>query len=362
VLTALGLAVPTNESPDETLPVIGYVVKGADGSHPGSAHIRLLRRFGSLTGRVRFEAVDFDNLGALRRMYAVVVVRDAASAAEARALLEALRHTTCRLVVELDDDLVSSAATRRLIENDFEATRLRALRRIIAAADVAVVSNKMLAGVVSGLAAETVVIPNGLDRELWATPMPTLEPEGELRILYMGTYTHEDDLRSIREPIERLRRHHDVKLEAVGVTTANDDWYDRLEVPQDDREYPAFVSWLRQHSARWTIAVAPLVDTSFNTSKSDLKTLEYSMLGLPTVASAVEPYLDSVKFGVTLASGDEEWFDAIEALLVDRRLRATRAARAARYVLDHRMLDLREIEGRWLRAVVGRSRARAISR
>ncbi len=71
------------------------------------------------------------------------------------------------------------------------------------------------------------------------------------------------------------------------------------------------------------IAVAPIIETGFNQSKSDLKIKEYAALGLPVVASNITPYKESVMEGYTgfLASTGKEWFDYLELLIKDEALR-----------------------------------------
>ena len=48
----------------------------------------------------------------------------------------------------------------------------------------------------------------------------------------------------------------------------------------------------------WHIALAPLADTTFNHSKSDLRVLEAAMLGIPTIASATDSYGRFIEHGV----------------------------------------------------------------
>jgi len=63
----------------------------------------------------------------------------------------------------------------------------------------------------------------------------------------------------------------------------------------------------------------PLVDHPFNTQgKSDLKFLDYSMMGIATIASDRHPYNLTIKHGKNgLLVGDDpqEWLDAIYLLI-----------------------------------------------
>lgn len=82
------------------------------------------------------------------------------------------------------------------------------------------------------------------------------------------------------------------------------------------------------------IGLAPLVDCPFNRCKSNLKFLEYSLLGMLTVASPVAPYLDTIQDGVTgLFVRDNDWVEALA--LRCERTRADIAENAYYYVRDH---------------------------
>lgn len=77
--------------------------------------------------------------------------------------------------------------------------------------------------------------------------------------------------------------------------------------------------------ANFDIGIAPVTDSTFNRSKSNIKWLEYSALGTPCVASRVYPYARSIDHGRTgfLATTTEEWYTHLKALVIDRELRAT---------------------------------------
>jgi hypothetical protein len=63
-----------------------------------------------------------------------------------------------------------------------------------------------------------------------------------------------------------------------------------------------------------TAGLAPLQATFFNACKSNLKWLEYSCLGIPTLASNVTPYKESIQHGVTgylIENTPEAWTETI---------------------------------------------------
>src|SRR3546814_8283247 len=79
------------------------------------------------------------------------------------------------------------------------------------------------------------------------------------------------------------------------------------------RDQCAFTKWVPTpeeffRSIDYAVGVAPLSDTTFNRSKSDIKFLELAALGIPTIASDVAPYR-SIRHGETglLVKEDHMW-------------------------------------------------------
>ena len=203
-------------------------------------------------------------------------------------------------------------------------------------------------------------MPNSLDERLFESgPEPAAPDPSVLTIGYMGTLTHEADLRMVLTPLRALLRRHAgrVRLELVG-GAAEDRLVSLFEGlpfhqlhPRHDDAYPKFVPWMRQN-LRWDVAVAPLEDDAFTRCKSDLKYLDYGALGIPGVFSDVRPYRDSVRHRETglLASDDEKaWADALEEIVRDTALRARLAAGARSEVHGTRMLRTNAV--RWREAL-----------
>jgi len=82
------------------------------------------------------------------------------------------------------------------------------------------------------------------------------------------------------------------------------------------------------------IGIAPLVDHNFNRSKSNLRWLEYSALGIPSVCSKIGHFKRTVANGIDgfLASDDREWEKYLSALIKDVPLREDMGRRAKKAV------------------------------
>lgn len=78
------------------------------------------------------------------------------------------------------------------------------------------------------------------------------------------------------------------------------------------------------------IAVAPLEDNIFNRRKTNIKWQETAMIPAAFVGSRIPPYFGTVneKTGILVRSGVEFWYDALERLVLDEKLRKTLADNA----------------------------------
>jgi SAM-dependent methyltransferase len=191
------------------------------------------------------------------------------------------------------------------------------------------------------------IVPNSIDFEVWdnldVTQFESKKP-GMIRIGYTGCSNHRKDLEMIREPIcAILQEFENVEFlftpqpEPEGMFNG---WQGipRMGVIREWAtidKYPAFIkSW------RMDIGIAPLRDNDFNRAKSNLRWLEYSALRVPTVASMVYPFKNSIKDGEDgiIANTSQQWYDALKSLITDESKRRTIGEAAyARVKADYNM-------------------------
>jgi len=79
-------------------------------------------------------------------------------------------------------------------------------------------------------------------------------------------------------------------------------------------------------SSEVDIWVAPLSYSDYSKSKSYIKLLEYGASKLPVIAERITPYeefvgMDSESKGISLVNTTDEWFNALEKLILDKKLR-----------------------------------------
>ncbi|MFJ3382290.1 hypothetical protein ACIPJ2_17975 [Curtobacterium sp. NPDC090217] len=316
-------------------PLVGFVVHGAGGVHPASAHIRVTGRLSALAaaGEARVAQVDpvrWADGTDTAHLDVLLVQRDAFPASHLeQAFARAAREGT-RVVAEVDDDFFSQEARARLARSEYDPARLASVDALVRGADAVVVSTDRLATVLAAEGIASVVVPNAVQPGMWGDRPAVPDPEGPRRVLYMGSVTHSEDLDLLRPAFDGFTDDdgRPVRIEVVGITADGHDWFDRLALPHGATHYPEFVAFLRANATRWSAGVAPLTGDRFNDAKSDLKFLEYSMLGLPFVGSNRPSYAGVDAHGGLLA-GDapDAWRTALLTAFreSDERVRTAQA-------------------------------------
>lgn len=186
---------------------------------------------------------------------------------------------------------------------------------------------------------------NGIHPQNWPMKVADQEADDEIRILWAGGSSHENDLQLIVPAITRLS-HRFTKKRLKWVFVGYSPKSIRRTVFLDDipkwhikPEYDPLVeivpgcpvySWGRLlASLRCHMAIAPLVEHRFNESKSELKCLEAWALGLPIIASRSAPYSRAIQNetqGVLVGPDPEQWVFEIERLARSRDKRLELAA------------------------------------
>ena len=240
-----------------------------------------------------------------------------------------IRH--CRdhgitLLYDLDDNLLHVPRDHP----DAKELRPRAklVSRMVRGASAVWVSTPALADALASVRRNVRVLPNGLDERLWcAFPPPSPQRQGPLRVLFMGTATHDADLALVEGALSRVNAvfNEHVSIDLLGVSSRSGLplWANRVSMSIHAATcYPAFVNWFSQQ--HFDIGIAPLADTPFNRCKSAIKALDYAALGLPVLASDRPGYRGSLADGVggkLLPDDADAWFVALATLLRDAEAR-----------------------------------------
>ncbi|HEY7576884.1 MAG TPA: glycosyltransferase [Acetobacteraceae bacterium] len=330
--------------------VVAIPERFGSGALTPCAYIRLLQPLGHPAIGGDFDVVLADADQALHyRADIVVTQRYAIGELDAiDALTKHCREHGIALLYDLDDDL------RRIPRDHPDAAllrpRARQVSRLARDADAVWVSTPALADALCNVHDDVRVVENGIDERLWLAGPPPVPPrEGPVRVLFMGTMTHDADFALVENALARLKAVFGdfVSIDLLGISgqPSLPDWVNRISMPIPAASgYPGFVNWITQQ--HWDIGIAPLADTPFNRCKSALKTLDYAALGLPILASDAPVYRGSPadgRGGWLVPDDTDAWFVALARLVRDSALRrrlatgareavagATLAAQAAR--------------------------------
>ncbi len=299
------------------------------------AYIRLLQPLSHPEIGGDFDVVLADAEEALKyRADVVVTQRFAVGRLEAvQPLIAHCREHGIPLLYDLDDDL------RRIPRDHPDAElirpRTKLVSRLLREADVVWVSTPALASALGNVREDLLVMANGIDERLWLAGTPPVAPrEGPVRVLFMGTMTHDADFALVEPALTRLKAVFGdfVSIDVLGISSKRDmpAWVNRVGLPvHATASYPGFVNWITQQ--HWDIGIAPLADTPFNRCKSALKALDYAAMGLPILASDSAVYRGSLadgQAGWLLPDDADAWFVALAQLIRDATMRRRLAARA----------------------------------
>ncbi|MDW8054603.1 MAG: glycosyltransferase, partial [Anaerolineae bacterium] len=273
----------------------------------------------------------------------VVVQREAAAHPFASRLHEFTRRNRIPLIFDLDDLLLFLPRLHPDRQAQVFSEALLPIFRLLMESDAVTVCSYQLKQLVEVLNPCTYVLPNYIDDTAWEIREHPRTSD-TVRIIYLGTQSHRSDLAEIQPAIlQALRVLGDkARFEIVGF--APNDSLRPLALEDNvifdqffEYDYLKFVRKANKIYAH--IGIAPLSNNLFNRSKSMLKLLEYTCMGLAGIYSNVQPYSDEVhsRGSGLLVSSIEEWIDGILTLAKDETLRLSIVRAARERLQDFRL-------------------------
>ncbi len=170
------------------------------------------------------------------------------------------------------------------------------------------------------------IIENAAANNLWEIAKTTKRKhrvDSKIVIFYgSGTNTHDVDFALVSSAIATVMTEFpNVELKLVG----------ELTVPDALRHFGKRIAHLdfmplqdyADHLASADISLAPLVLEEFNEAKSNIKFLEASIFGVPSICSPRQPFREIIQHNVNgfLAETTTEWESALRCLILDASLR-----------------------------------------
>lgn len=193
--------------------------------------------------------------------------------------------------------------------------------------DGLIVSTPYLKDVYSEFCPNIYVVPNSIDVQKW-DGVPRKKKAG-VRIGWVGSGSHREDLELLDPVIDQITAanpeskfvicsYFQEDMEALPGFLRNRRGVQIVNKWSPILKYPAHVA-----AQDFDIGLAPLRDNKFNRAKSNLRWLEYSALGIPSVCSNVGHFAETINDGVdgVLADSTGEWVSHIQTLISDSKLR-----------------------------------------
>lgn len=335
------------------------------GNPHGSGHIRLLRPFSHPVLSEYFRVTVEDGISPDGTDVVIIERgwRADTTLESAEALVTSIRARGAKLIYTLDDNLLDLHSCQPWHEFSTDIKR-NIVRFFLMQADGVIVSTEALKQRLIKLNPTICVVPNALDERLFLNENDTYPHAGQERpvgapmiIGYMGTYSHLHDLMMVLEPLRAVLRRHHVEFQLVGITEGGriaksfDSLPFRILDTAGNHFYPDFVSWARKNM-HWDLAIAPLEDNAFTRCKSDIKFLDYAMLGIPAIFSNVDAYRFSVKHGENgwlCNNTPQAWCAALNEAVESFSLRQSMASSAYELVSTQRLLCQSAVN--WVHAV-----------
>lgn len=199
------------------------------------------------------------------------------------------------------------------------------------------------------------VVENGIDCHMWEPSYASrsgYKRDGFV-IGWMASGSHIMDMDVIGNSLERIMKENDfVSFKMIGGLVPEDKWPWMKDYPGrvESSEWIEITS-LPTAMKLFDIGLAPLVDNVYNKSKSNIKYLQYGVLGVPCLASSLEPYSGSVSHeenGFLIPDNEDEWYRYMNLLIHNQVVYNYISDNARKNVYDNYSID--KTTGKWLNA------------
>ena len=240
------------------------------------------------------------------------------------------QFSTAFKVFDLDDlktNLPDSNSRKNAMFKDMKYR----LKKGLSVCDRLVVSTEPLKEAYGQWIDDVVIVPNRLEKSRWLDLQPAVNDGDKPRVGWAGAQQHHGDLRILIDVIKATHEEIDwvffgMCLDELRPFIAEEHAF----VSPDD--YPTKLA-----SLKLDLAVAPLEQNPFNEAKSNLRLLEYGVLGWPVVCTNIFPYRSAPV--TTLAENSTLWIDAVMDRIKNRELARSEGENLRQWVIDNWMLE-----------------------
>lgn len=254
---------------------------------------------------------------------------------ELKLFLQQINLSNSKLFYDIDDNLLQLHDNHP--ENEYYKNKKEIILSLLKESDCVWTSTERLAKELSPYCRKILTIENYLDEKLLETKSHYVIPNEKFKILYMGTTSHQNDLKEVLPALEKLAINGiDFELNLIGIKDDEslEEWIKVIHAPTEASYYPHFMRWLKTLN-RFDLGIAPLELSDFNDCKSDIKFWDYTAMGIPTLASNVGAYKRIIKDGENGLLADnsaDSWFEKLNWAINNRDKTTKLVDNAANYL------------------------------
>lgn len=269
--------------------ILGVPLVGGSGEYRLNAPFRALGQ----AGRAKCDVVETPKYTEIRVLSLpelaradpdTLMVHAAISDVQLAMLERYKRHHRSLRVFAMDDLITNVPESNPYYKLVFRDAKAR-LRRALSACDRAVVSTQPLVDMCHGLSDDIRLIPNMLEKARWGG-LPSARRSGpKPRVGWAGAQQHHGDLALIVDLVKETAQEVDWIFFGMCLEELKPYVKEEHAFVVDFADYPKKLA-----SLNLDIAVAPLEQHPFNEAKSNLRLLEYGVLGLTVICSDIYPY------------------------------------------------------------------------
>ncbi|HEY3316802.1 MAG TPA: glycosyltransferase [Coriobacteriia bacterium] len=224
-------------------------------------------------------------------------------------------------VYELDDDLWNIHPSNPAYAAWNDPRLVACAEALMRRADVITTTTPALAKQLRRFNDNVRILPNMLPGENWQVERERPEGYDKVALGWAGSIARKRDLEIVKHVIPQILEQYPQAEFLLAGHPSNQIF---PEHPRIRTVEPLPIERYAEVLVQFDVGLAPVVDSRFNQAKSDLKFVEYGMVGIPTVASNVEAYTHSIVNGETgfLAKNDKDWLKYLRRLIESPELLA----------------------------------------
>ena len=261
------------------------------------------------------------------------------SLGDAKKMIRHCRVRNIKIIYDLDDDLINIPCDHS--EYKYLNPLSNIVVEFISEANEVWVSTSHLKEKIKHLRNDAKIIQNKHDHRIWLKRNQRVAPCEKIRLVYMGTATHDKEYEFLETVAQRLNSKYkkQITIDIVGATNKHmmSDPFRRIIPDNPSGTYHGFAGWFINQN--WDIGLAPLMENKFNESKSAIKLMDYAACRLAIIATPQYEYLKSFSHenGIHyVVNNAEKWAETVSMLIDDIDLRRASAQKTyAHYIKNH---------------------------